>query len=109
MSDDTTDWGLLNTTELLTIARSQTGVVVKRSVSRERLLQIIESGPPPTPKETSGTSASRLSLQKFIGKNMSWLGSQLPCKGENRGVCTIYPCPEGRHLDCYMAASKQDI
>ena len=103
-----TDMRSLNLTELLTLIRQNTGFVLRRSTSQERLIEIAQGGQP-LQEEVAGTSESRLKLQIFIAANMDWLSSQLPCKGENRGVCTKYPCPEGRHLDCFMAASKADI
>jgi len=98
----------LNTTELLAILRSQTGMVLKRSVPRDRLIQLVEDGGKPLPEELAGTNETRRILQTFIERNWSWIGSQVPCKGENAGRCTIYPCPEGRHLDCYTA-NKENI
>jgi len=32
------------------------------------------------------------------------VNSQLPCSGPQKGHCTVYACPEGRHLTCYMNA-----
>jgi hypothetical protein len=98
----------LNLTELLAILRSQTRMVLKRSVSRERLIQLIEEGGQPLPEELSGTNETRRILQTFLEKNWSVVVSQIPCKGENAGKCTIYPCPEGRHLDCYTS-NKEHI
>lgn len=96
---------VLNQTELAVIIRRQTGLVVKRSVTRERLIQLLEDGGLPTADEVSPTTDSRKRLQLFIEKNWNGLNSQLPCKGENRGRCTIYPCPEGRHVDCLLYAA----
>ncbi len=96
----------LNTTELLEIIRCQTGLVVRRSVPKERLVQIVEQGGMPTQEELAGTNESRRLLQVFIEKNWVQINSQLPCKGTNRGRCTIYPCPEGRHLDCFGASRE---
>lgn len=109
MSEPLPELPTLNTTELLNIIRRQTGMIVKRSVEREWLLQIIEYGDPPAPHEVADTMETRRRLQVFVEKSWDWLNSQLPCKGEKRGKCTIYPCPDARHLDCYMAAQKQDI
>lgn len=96
---------MLNTTELMTLIRRQTGMVVKRSVSKERMVQIIEGGAPIVQEEVSETTESRKKLQLYIEKNWDGIQSQLPCKGENRGRCTIYPCPEGRHVDCLASAA----
>lgn len=103
MDDQLPDLRELNTTELLAIIRQQTGLVVKRSVPKDRLIQLVEEGTKPAQEELSGTNGTRRILQLFIEKNWSWINSQLPCKGPNRGKCTVYQCPEGRHLDCYGA------
>lgn len=95
---------LLNNTELAQLVRSQTGLVIARSVSRERLIEMLASGQPPRPEEVSATNESRKRLQLYVEKSWNGIQSQLPCKGENRGRCTIYPCPEGRHVDCLLAA-----
>jgi hypothetical protein len=95
-----------NETELLEMVRRNTGAVLKRSISRDRLVQIVY-GAAPIPEELSGTTETRRTLQIFIEKNWNWINSQIPCKGENRGKCSIYPCPEGRHLDCYQSARAQ--
>ncbi len=95
----------LNTTELAYVIRRQTGLVVKRSVSKERLIQLLEDGGIPTAEEVSATTESRRHLQLYIEKNWTGIQSQLPCKGENRGRCTVYGCPEGRHVDCLLSAT----
>lgn len=97
----------LNVTELAYIIRRQTGVVVKRSLPKERLIELIEYGTQPTPDEIAGSTTTRKELQQFIEKNWTWVNSQLPCKGPDKGKCTIYPCPEGRHADCMMSAGDQ--
>lgn len=97
----------LNTTELCEMIRRQLGKIVKRSLSRERLIEIIEYGQMPAAEEISGTVETRKLLQSFIEQNWGALNSQLPCKGLNRGKCTIFPCPEGRHLDCYTQNIEQ--
>ena len=107
MTSGLPDIRTFNTTELLSIIRRQMGVVVKRSVPRERLIQIIEDGTPPNPEECSGTNQTRRVLQTFLEQNWARLNSQLPCRGPNMGRCTVYQCPEGRHLDCYEAAREQ--
>src|SRR5512139_4145193 len=97
---------MLNVTELAQLLRRHTGLVVKRSVPKERLIQLLEDGGHPTAEEVSPTTDSRKRLQLYIEKNWMGIQSQLPCKGENRGRCTIYPCPEGRHVDCLLSASS---
>lgn len=99
----------LNMTELLELIRRHTGVVVKRSVTKERLIQIITSGETPLVEEESRTTASRRTLELFIKTNWDMVQSQLPCKGDKRGQCTVYPCPEGRHMDCYLAVKPHII
>lgn len=105
----------LNVTELAQLIRRQTGVIVARAVGRERMIELLENGGVPNPDpastsalvvegEVSKTDESRKRLQLYIEKNWTGIQSQLPCKGENRGRCTIYPCPEGRHIDCLLAA-----
>lgn len=96
---------MLNVTELAYIIRRQSGLVVKRSVSKERLIQLLENGGLPEAEEVSPTTESRKRLQLYVEKNWTGIQSQLPCKGENKGKCTIYPCPEGRHVDCLLSAT----
>lgn len=103
--EDMDNLHLLNETELAYIIRRQMGLVVKRSVGKERLIQLLEDGGMPTEEELSSTTDSRKRLQLYIEKNWEGIQSQLPCKGENRGRCTVYPCPEGRHVDCLNAAA----
>jgi hypothetical protein len=105
VAEDMDNLELLNITELTYLIRRQTGLVVKRSVSKERLIQLLEYGGLPTAEEISPTTESRKRLQLYIEKNWTGIQSQLPCKGENRGRCTIYPCPEGRHIDCLLSAT----
>lgn len=95
----------LNNTELAQLIRRHTNLVVKRAVPRERLIQLLEDGGLPTLDEVSPTTESRKKLQLYVEKNWMGIQSQLPCKGENRGRCTIYPCPEGRHVDCLISAT----
>lgn len=95
----------LNETELAQLIRSQTGVIVARSVGKARMIAILENSRAPDQAEDyAGTNESRKRLQLFVEKNWTGIQSQLPCKGENRGRCTIYPCSEGRHVDCLLAA-----
>lgn len=97
---------LLNTTELAYLIRRQTGLVMKRSVTKERLIELQENGGMPLPEEISPTTDSRKRLQLYVEKNWNGIQSQLPCKGADRGRCTIYPCPEGRHIDCLLSAAS---
>lgn len=112
------DLSLLNETELTQLIRSQTGVIVARSIGRDRMIEMMTYGYKPDSggtrlvgdeniefsSEFSKTNDSRKRLQLYIEKNWNGIQSQLPCKGENRGRCTIYPCSEGRHVDCLLAA-----
>ena len=109
MSDVLPNLETMNLTELLTIYRRQTGLVVKRSVERERLIQLVEGRVVLDPSELAGTTETRKELETFVTKNWVWINSQIPCQGTNRGKCTLYPCPEARHLDCYLAAKKLSI
>lgn len=95
---------LMNCTELTQLIRRQTGMVVAKSIGKDRMIQLLQYGGHPEPHELSKTDDSRKRLQLYIEKNWTGIQSQLPCKGENRGRCTIYPCPEARHIDCLLAA-----
>lgn len=75
---------------------------LRRSVSRERVIQLINASALPHPDEL--LLESRLKLELWIAKNWEMVNSQLPCSGALRGKCTAYPCPDGRHLSCYAAA-----
>lgn len=105
VAEDMDQLHMLNVTELAQLIRRHTGLVVKRSVPKERLVQLLEDGGLPTAEEISPTTDSRKRLQLYIEKNWMGIQSQLPCKGENRGRCTIYQCPEGRHVDCLISAT----
>lgn len=103
------DLMLLNVTELTQLLRQRTGWVVKSTLSKERLASFLYGQAQPTAEDLADTTKTRHSLQVFIEKNRSLFDSQLPCKGENRGCCTIYPCPEGRHVDCFLAAGPHIV
>lgn len=94
----------LNFTELLEIIRHQLGVRLKRSVPKERLIQLIYEGGKPLEEELSGTGESRKKLELALAGKWSSVVSQLPCKGATRGKCTVHPCTESRHLDCFIEA-----
>lgn len=95
------DPNALNSTELAAIIRQRSGLIVKRCVSHERLVELVTTGQAPNPDEVAGTAKTREVLQSFIEKQWTFINSQLPCTGPTRGKCTIHPCPEGRHVDCY--------
>jgi hypothetical protein len=99
----------LNITELTQLIRQRTGWVVKASVPKERMAAFLYGQDQPTAEDLADTTKTRHTLQVFIEKNWTLFGSQLPCKGENRGRCTIYPCPEGRHVDCFLAAGPHIV
>lgn len=103
------DLRLLNITELTQLLRQSTGWVVRASVSKERLASFLYGFEQPTAEDLAESTKTRISLQVFIEKNRTVFDSQLPCKGENKGRCTIYPCPEGRHADCFLAAGPHII
>lgn len=94
----------MNTTELIEIYRRRTGKIIKRSMPREQLVSLLEEEWQPSPEMLSGTMKTRRTLQLFNEKNWLWIQSQLPCKGENKGHCTVYPCTEARHVDCWLSA-----
>lgn len=93
----------LNLSELLEILRRR-GERLSPAVAKDRLIQLIRNGEAPRPEELSGTMPSRKRLETWISKNRTYIASQLPCKGPDQGMCTIYDCPDARHLDCYLSA-----
>ena len=98
----------MNHTELLKILASEKyGYLRLRiGIPIERLAHLVRTGERPLPEELALTSDTRRRLQIWIERNWTQIGSQLPCSGPNKGKCTIYPCSEGKHLDCYLAAQK---
>ena len=108
MSDATTSLEQLNLSELLQILNNagHGRLRLRRSVSKDRLIYLIRTGETPKDEEISMTSKTRSKLQGWIEGNWDGIGSQLPCTGPRRGQCTVYPCTEGRHLDCYLSAKK---
>ena len=101
----------LNQSELLQIlANSGHGNLrLKVTTPRERLIDLIRSDGIPHKREISGTARTRLELQEWIETNWDRIGSQLPCTGPTRGMCTVYPCSEGRHIECYLSAQKHIV
>ena len=99
----------LNVTELTQLIRQRTGWVMKASVPKERLAAFLYGTEQPTAEDLAESTKTRHTLQVFIEKNWALFGSQLPCKGETRGRCTIHPCPEGRHADCFIAAGPHIV
>lgn len=98
----------MNRTELLQILSTEKyGYLrVRASVPLERLAHLVRTMEQPTSEEIALTADSRRKLHMWIDKNRLQIESQLPCSGPNRGKCTIYPCSEGKHLDCFLAAQK---
>jgi hypothetical protein len=99
----------LNDTELWELARMELSAAwrrpirLRRSLPREAVIQLIESGAPPHLPDV--LLESREKLEQWIVRNWEMVNSQLPCSGPDRGKCTRYACPEGRHLSCYSAAA----
>lgn len=98
----------MNRSELLQILASEKyGFLrIRAAVPHERLAHLVRTQEQPNPEELSLVSDSRRRLQVWIDKNKIQIESQLPCKGPNRGKCTIYPCSDGKHFDCLLAAEK---
>jgi hypothetical protein len=98
----------MNQTELIRILSTEKyGYLrLRRGISLERLAHLVRTGERPTSEELALTTETRRKLQLWIERNWTQIGSQLPCSGPNKGKCTIYPCSEGKHLDCLLAAQK---
>lgn len=97
-----------NKTELRQIVRVQTGGFSPNpDLPQERLIQIGTGQARLEAHEVSGTATTRAELEEWVQQNFSWAEGQLPCTGPNRGKCTIYPCSEARHMDCYLEAEKK--
>jgi hypothetical protein len=98
----------MNRTELLQLLASDKhgNHRLRTTVPAERLIHLLRTGEQPQPEELAQTTETRKKLQVWIEKNWLQIGSQLPCSGPNKGKCTIYPCSEGKHLDCYLHAQK---
>jgi hypothetical protein len=98
----------LNDTELWELLRLQSTAAwgrpirLSRGAPREYVIRAIDSGEPPYPPYE--LLESRAMLQTWIRNNWTMVNSQIPCSGPLKGNCTMYPCPEGRHLSCFKAA-----
>lgn len=101
-------YSYMNQTELLQILSTDRygNLRLRANVPQERLAHLVRTMERPAPEEIAATADSRRRLQLWIEKTWSQIGSQLPCSGPNKGKCLIYPCSEGKHLDCYLAAQK---
>lgn len=98
-----------NRTELCELIRRYTGAIVKRSLPKERLIELVETETQPQPDELAGTTQSRVRLQQFMEKHWGMIASQLPCSGPTKGKCSVHNCPDGRHIDCYMRAEPHIV
>lgn len=97
----------MNTTELRQLILRHTGYRVKAGLPKARLVELAAgTGATPTKAEISGTSETRAKLQQWVSTNWKLINSQIPCEGENKGRCTVYPCSDGKHLDCFTAAGE---
>jgi hypothetical protein len=99
----------LNKTELIQILGNggHGNLRLKESTSRERLIQLIRSSEQPEKEEIAETTETRRRLQVWVERNWLQINSQLPCSGSLRGMCTVYPCSEGRHIECYLSAKDK--
>lgn len=97
MTEDVVLWKL-NETELLGIARRQGLGFLRRGIPKDELVSIIGGYTQPQPHHYAGTAGTRAILQKYIAENIERVRSQLPgCDG----MCTTFPCSEGRHALCF--------
>ena len=100
----------LNKTELIQLLGNggHGHLRLKESTSEERLIELIRSGGQPRKEEIAGTEKTRKRLQDWVERSWTQIASQLPCSGPLRGMCTRYPCSEGRHIECYISARERD-
>ena len=87
-----------NEAELLSMARRQGLGHLRRGLGIELLVKLVTGEIEVTQEHRSGTMETRARLQKFIQDNIERTRSQLP--GCN-GMCTTYPCSDGRHALCF--------
>ena len=101
----------LNISELLQLLKEpeRGGHRLKKAVPIDRLIHLIRTGETPEPSEFAATIQTRAKLEVWVSKNIDAIGSQLPCSGPTRGKCSIHPCSDGKHLDCYLAAKEHLI
>ena len=99
------DFNQLNKSELLELLRLQTGRRVSTINTQEELITMLNGEDLHRFAKTEGTRAK---LQIFIEKNWELYQTNLPCRGKpNEGKCTIFRCPDGRHVNCYMNVQSQ--
>lgn len=94
----------LNETELLALARRQGLGILKRGLGREVLVGLVSGELGMKSEYVSGTSETRIMLEKYIFQNYAITRSQLPgCNGH----CPTYNCSEGRHAMCFSPAAGE--
>lgn len=100
-----------NDTELKDIIREVQGTIPRRDLPRERLVSLARGEDRLSEGEVSGTMETRARLQKWLlaKTNFPWVIGQLPCIGEQRGHCTVYPCTEGQHLECLFSVEDKMV
>lgn len=97
-----------NETELIESARKQGLGRLRRGIPKEELVQLVLGELPVREHHLSRTNLTRYALAEFIGNpeafpqqpNSMWgrFRSQLP---NCNGICMVFNCTEGRHMDCY--------
>ncbi len=99
------DFENFNKTELIELHRIQHGRRISRSTSNQSLIEMMENG---RIDRISPKEKTRAKLQVFIKSNWSLYQTNLPCRGQiNEGQCTVFKCPEARHVDCYLNVKSQ--
>ena len=94
----------LNKTELIELIYRRFGKRVNEE--RELLLDIL-NGELPIENVPQRTIDSRRKLQVFIEQNYEAVQTNLPCRAEfNAGKCTIFPCSDVMHKNCYNGAKE---
>jgi len=88
-----------NETELLFMARKVGAGVLRRGLPKEVLLSLVVRDIEPTDEHFAKTQHTRAALTAFVQEHIGVVRSQLP--GCN-GLCSVYPCSEGRHALCYI-------
>lgn len=99
----------LSTSELVEMCRRQGYGHINRFANRERIIALLTYGGKVPPELVSKSNQTRKELERFISSFWDRIQSQLPCKGENRGKCTIYGCSDGQHAECLMASEPYMI
>jgi len=98
MIDDTLLFSC-NETELLWMARRQGMGFLRRGIQKDRLVALVSGREIPKPDDLSPTGYTRGKLEKYLQANIAAVSNMLPgCDG----MCTKYPCSEGRHAMCFV-------